>query len=151
VFRRLKSFWTHVHDYFVGPTQAIWMAVLALLIADSLDILSSWYASRFVLLWQEANFVARSPMTHKFLLSAGIAMKAEAYVFFPIFLYLFYKTLRTALSDRMSALLTALPIWYLTCLSSIAALENIGFTVYWYGWMRHWVEALVMGLTGMNP
>jgi len=121
-----------------GPLKAVWIASLALLIADSLDVLSSWLADRYVPIWQEGNFITRIPLVHRLIPGALLAAKGEEYVLLACFLLLLYRALRTRLDAGASALLASLPIWLSAWMSAYAAYGNICFTVSWFGWMRHY-------------
>ena len=121
-----------------GPLKAVWIAFLALLIFDALDVLSSWFADRYVPIWREGNFIARIPLVHRLMPGALLAAKGEGYVLLACFLLLLYRALRTRLDAGASALLASLPIWLSAWMSAYAAYGNICFTVSWFGWMRHY-------------
>jgi hypothetical protein len=126
-----------------GPLKAVWIAFLALLIADSLDVLSSWLADRYVPIWQEGNFIARIPLVHRLMPGALLAAKGEEYVLLACFLLLLYRALRTRLDAGASALLASLPVWLSAWTAAFAAYGNICFTISWFGWMRRY-EALYL-------
>jgi hypothetical protein len=144
--RRLDFLWRAVRDGIGGPFRALWLACIAVVAADFLDLASSYAASALVPVWREGNPLASLPLTHKFVLGAGVAMKLEGYLFYAPFIWLLYEALRARADRPLAALLASLPLWFDAWRILAAALENAAFIVWWYGWLRHRTLDLIMEL-----
>lgn len=127
-----------------GALRPLWAGMLALLLADALDVASSWASSRLIPLWEEGNRLARVPLTNAFIPLAGIALKAEAYAVIIPFIFLFHYALCARFGRRTSALIASSPLWLLATGAAWAALGNISFLVFWLGWLRPF-------FTGFSP
>ena len=119
-----------------GALRPLWAGMLALFLADSLDVVSSWTSSRLMPMWEEGNRLARVPLTNAFIPMAGIALKVEAYAVILPFIFLFYYALCAVFSRRTSALMASSPLWLLASGAAWAALGNISYLVFWIGWLH---------------